>query len=51
MSMISGAVLSDFFFFDFGADIGELVVFKPWAPHFERIGGTKMMGTSQLHMR
>ena len=29
MSMTSGAVPSDFFFFDFGAGFGELVVFKP----------------------
>ena len=51
MSMISGAVLSDFFSFDFGAGFQEHVVFEPWVPHFEPIGGIAMTSTSQLDTR
>ena len=51
ISMTPGAVPSDFFFFDFGAGFGELVVFEPWVPHFMPIGGITMMSTSQLDMR
>ena len=41
MSMTSGAVSSDFFFFDFEACFGEPVVFEPWVPHFEPIGASQ----------
>ena len=47
MSMIFASMPSDFFFFDFEVDFGELVVFKPQAP----CGGIAMMNTSQLDVR
>ena len=46
MSMTSAVVPSDFFFFDFEADFGKLVVLKPQAPH----RGISMTNTSQLDM-
>ena len=47
MSMISAAVPSEFFFFDFEVDFRELVVFEPWAAH----GGIPMTNVSQLDTR
>ena len=47
MSMTSAVVPSDFFIFDFEADFGELVVFKPQAPH----RGIPMANASQLDVR
>ena len=47
MSMTSAVVPSDFFFFDFEADFGELVVFEPQAPH----RGIPMMNTKGSHFK
>ena len=51
MSMISGAVLSDFFFFNFKAGFRELAAFKPQVLYFEPIGGITMMNACQLDTR
>ena len=47
MSIISAAMPSEFFFFDFKVDFRELVVFEPWAPH----RGITVMNASQLDKR
>ena len=52
MLMTSGAMPLDFFvFLDFKAGFRELVVFEPWMPHFEPVGGIIMTNLSHLDMR